>query len=116
TAQARIPDGWRVVVIGAVEEEAATSKGARFVRDQFEPALCVIGEPSSASRVTLGYKGRLLVDYTLTQPVAHTARPEPSVAACGVNFRNAVVAWADEFNRGVERYFDQLMADLRGIN
>src|SRR5690606_27336307 len=76
----------------------------------------VIGEPSSASRVTLGYKGRLLVDYTLTQPVAHTARPEPSVAARGVNFWNAVVAWADKFNRGVERYFDQLMADLRGIN
>ena len=26
----------RVVVVGAVEEEAATSKGARFIRDRFD--------------------------------------------------------------------------------
>lgn len=116
TASAVIPDGWRVLVVGAVEEEAATSKGARYIRDQYQPQLCVIGEPSSANRVTLGYKGRLLVDYTLTQPVAHTARPEPSVAARGVACWNAVEAWANEINAGVERYFDQLMVDLRAIN
>jgi len=115
-ATATIPEGWRVLVVGAVEEESATSKGARFIRDQVQPELCVIGEPSSANRVTLGYKGRLLVDYTLTQPVAHTARPEPSVGARGVAVWNAVEAWANEINAGVERYFDQLMVDLRGIN
>lgn len=116
TASATIPDGWRVLVVGAVEEECATSKGARHIRDQVQPQLCIIGEPSSANRVTLGYKGRLLVDYTLTQPVAHTARPEPSVGARGVACWNAVEAWANEINAGVERYFDQLMADLRSIN
>lgn len=116
TASATIPDGWRVLVVGAVEEEAATSKGARYIRDQYEPQLCVIGEPSSANRVTLGYKGRLLVDIRLTQPVAHTARPEPSVGARGIAIWNAVEAWANTINAGRERYFEQLMADLRSIN
>jgi len=116
TASATIPEGWRVLVVGAVEEESATSKGARHIREQVRPQLCIIGEPSSANRVTLGYKGRLLVDYTLTQPVAHTARPEPGVGARGVACWNAVEAWANEVSAGVERYFDQLMVDLRAIH
>ena len=62
------PHNLRLVVVGAVEEEAATSKGARFIRDRFDgvrepvPTACIIGEPSGWQRVTLGYKGRLLVD------------------------------------------------------
>lgn len=115
-ALASIPEGWRVVVVGAVEEECATSKGAHFVRDQYQPDLCIIGEPSGAERITLGYKGRLLVDYRLSRPVAHTARPEPSVAEMGVHFWNAVQAWAAEQNAGVERYFDQVMLTLRTMN
>src|ERR1043165_7678701 len=60
--------GIRVVVVGAVEEEAATSKGARFIASRFNgkneaiPTACIIGEPSHWNRVTLGYKGRLLLD------------------------------------------------------
>ncbi len=114
--RAAIPDGWRVIVVGAVEEEIATSKGAYYVRDQFAPDLCIIGEPSSAERITLGYKGRLLVDFTLSRPVAHTARPEPSVAELGVQFWNAVQAWAAGVNAGFERYFDQVMTSLRSFN
>jgi LysW-gamma-L-lysine carboxypeptidase len=82
-AQAEAAPGWRVMVVGAVEEETATSKGARYIRDEFTPDLCIIGEPSGAERITLGYKGRLLLDYTLTRPVVHTSRPEPTVGALG---------------------------------
>ena len=89
-SQAIIPAGWRVVVIGAVEEEIATSKGAYFVRDRFAPDVCIIGEPSGADRITLGYKGRLLVDYTLRRPVVHSSRPEPTVGALGAAFWQAV--------------------------
>ena len=49
-----------VIVVGAVEEEAATSRGARAVLERWRPDYTIIGEPSSASAVTLGYKGRLL--------------------------------------------------------
>jgi LysW-gamma-L-lysine carboxypeptidase len=115
-AQAIIPQGWRLVVIGAVEEEIATSKGARYVAQQFDPSLCVIGEPSGASKITLGYKGRLLIDYRLTRPIAHTARPEPSVGALGASFWSKIEAWAETQNAGIEGQFDRVTPHLRGIN
>jgi len=115
-ALAAIPDGWRVVVVGAVEEETATSKGAHFVKERFNPQLCIIGEPSGADRITLGYKGRLLVDYTLTRPVAHTARPEPSVGALGAAFWQRILDWSAQQNDGLNRFFDQIMPGLRSIN
>jgi len=115
-AQAAIPDGWRVVVVGAVEEEIATSRGAHFVKDRFNPQLCIIGEPSGADRITLGYKGRLLVDYMLSRPVAHTARPEPSVGALGAAFWQRILDWSAQQNERVSRYFDQVMPGLRSIN
>lgn len=115
-ANATIPDGWRVVVIGAVEEEAATSKGARYIRDHYQPDVCVIGEPSGAARITLGYKGRLILDYALTRRMAHTARPEPSVAALGAAFWARLEAWTATQNAGITTAFDQIWAHLRSIN
>lgn len=115
-ARATIPADWQVIVIGAVEEEIATSKGAYHIRSQFLPDLCIIGEPSGVDRITLGYKGRLLVDYVLSRPIAHSARVEPSVGAIGVQFWNEVAAWAESINDGRERYFDQILARLRSIN
>lgn len=115
-AQATIPAGWRVVVIGAVEEESATSRGARFVRDCFHPDACIIGEPSGVDRITLGYKGRLLLDVTLCRPVAHTSRPEPTIGALGAAFWSAVAAWCAAQNAGVARAFEQVLPSLRSIN
>src|SRR6185369_9604370 len=63
-AQAQIPEGWRIIVAGAVEEETASSKGAHYISDHLKPTYCIIGEPSSSNRITLGYKGRILVEYT----------------------------------------------------
>lgn len=116
TAEAAIPTDWRVVVVGAVEEEVATSTGARYVRDRFTPDACVIGEPSGADRITLGYKGRLLVDYSLRRPVAHTSRPEPTVGALGATFWTQVAAWCAAQNAGADRAFDQVLPSLRNIN
>lgn len=115
-ADAVIPPGWRVVVAGTVEEEMATGKGARHLAEQPAPDLCIIGEPSGADRITLGYKGRILIDFTLSRPPAHTARPQPSVAACGVAFWNAVEAWAERENADVEGFFNRLMPGLRSIH
>lgn len=109
----------RVVVVGAVEEEAATSKGARFIAARFDgkhepiPTACIIGEPSHWNRVTLGYKGRLLLDFMAAQPMAHTAGPDASVAAVVVEFWNFVTAHAAKFNEGKEKVFDQLSPSLR---
>ncbi len=116
TAQAKIPNGWRVMVVGAVEEEVTSSKGARHIMKRFTPDMCLIGEPSGSDRITLGYKGRLLVDYTYERTVAHTARPEPSAGAIGVMFWQGILAWVDQQNAGIEAYFDQVMPNLRSIN
>src|SRR5687767_8739874 len=109
----------RVVVVGAVEEEAATSKGARFIAARFNgatdrvPDACVIGEPSHWNRITLGYKGRLLLDLTADQPMAHTAGPDASVASVVVDLWNWVTAHAARANHGKEKVFDQLSPSLR---
>jgi len=109
----------RIVVVGAVEEEAATSKGARFIASRFDgntdpiPAACIIGEPSHWNRVTLGYKGRLLLDCTAEQPMAHTAGPDASVASVVVDFWNWVTAHAAKANHGRDKVFDQLRPSLR---
>jgi LysW-gamma-L-lysine carboxypeptidase len=111
--------GVRVVVVGAVEEEAATSKGARFIAARFDgktdvvPAACIIGEPSHWNRVTLGYKGRLLLDFTADQPMAHTAGPDASVASVVVDYWNWVTAHASRINAGKDKVFDQLSPSLR---
>lgn len=111
--------GIRVVVVGAVEEEAATSKGARFIASRFDgktdpiPTACIIGEPSHWNRVTLGYKGRLLLDFTADQPMAHTAGPDASVASVVVDYWNWVTAHAARLNDGKDKVFDQLSPSLR---
>jgi LysW-gamma-L-lysine carboxypeptidase len=114
-AQAELPPGTRLVVVGAVEEEAATSKGARYAAERFRPSACIIGEPSGWDGVTLGYKGRLLLDYILWQPMGHTAGPDVGVGETAVAFWNAINHYAQQFNRDRPRLFDQLMPSLRHI-
>ncbi|NJN84907.1 MAG: M20/M25/M40 family metallo-hydrolase [Caldilineaceae bacterium] len=112
----------RLVVVGAVEEEAATSKGARFIRDRFDgvrepiPHACIIGEPSGVNRVTLGYKGRLLVELEAWQPMMHTAGPDAGIATVAVDFWNWLSAYAADFNSEHDRTFDQLSPSLRHIH
>jgi [amino group carrier protein]-lysine/ornithine hydrolase len=126
-AGARLGSAWahehqvRLVVVGAVEEEAATSKGARLIGSRFNgqaeplPAACIIGEPSGWQRVTLGYKGRLLVELEASQPMAHTAGPDAGVATVAVDLWNWVSDYATRFNSGREKAFDQLSPSLRTI-
>src|SRR5258708_28360763 len=75
-----------VVVIGAVEEEAATSRGARAVVEHYQPLACIIGEPSGSKAVTIGYKGRVLVEYCITRPVSHSAGPQQNASEVAATF------------------------------
>jgi [amino group carrier protein]-lysine/ornithine hydrolase len=68
----------RLLVIGAVEEETALSRGAMHVRaNQPAPAALIIGEPSGWQSVVLGYKGKLDVDYRVECPPTHPSNPVP---------------------------------------
>ena len=108
--------GSRFVLIGAVEEEAASSKGAHHIVDRYAPAACVIGEPSGWDRLTLGYKGRLLVEGRWEQPMAHSAGREAAVAERAVAFWNVVVARCAAHNQGKAQLFEQLLPSLRAVS
>jgi LysW-gamma-L-lysine carboxypeptidase len=108
--------GKRLVVAGAVEEEAATSRGARHLLACRQPAMVVIGEPSGWERITLGYKGRLLVEYRLRQPAGHTAGPGAGACERAVGFWQAVRDEAAAYNQGRERRFDTLDSSLRALH
>jgi [amino group carrier protein]-lysine/ornithine hydrolase len=114
-ATAQPAPGTDLVVIGAVEEEAATSKGARQAAAHYRPDLCLVGEPSGWDGVTLGYKGRLLLDYSYGRPVSHTAGPQGGVAEAAVAWWQQIGTYASRFNQAPERLFDQLIPSLRHI-
>ena len=108
--------GKRIVVIGAVEEEAATSRGAQQAVIDFRPPdFCIIGEPSSWSAVTLGYKGRLLLDYRLEIPLKHSAAPGKLVCEQAIDFWNEVKVWCDKFNHG-QSTFETIDPSMRSFN
>ncbi|HEX9494639.1 MAG TPA: [LysW]-lysine hydrolase [Candidatus Limnocylindria bacterium] len=72
--------GLRVTVVGAVEEESPTSKGARYRATLAAPDWCVVGEPSGWDGVTVAYKGRLVLGISLEREARHGASPGPTVA------------------------------------
>jgi LysW-gamma-L-lysine carboxypeptidase len=113
---ARGQSGARLVLVGAVEVEAASSKGAHYISDRYTPAACVIGEPSGWDRLTLGYKGRLLIEGRWQQPMAHSAGREAAVAERAVGFWNAIQRYCAAHNDGKTLLFDQLIPSLRAFN
>jgi len=72
--------GVKVTVVGAVEEESPTSKGARYRATLRAPDWCVIGEPSGWDGVTVAYKGRLVLGVSLERDARHGASPGPTIA------------------------------------
>jgi predicted acetylornithine/succinylornithine family transaminase/N-acetyl-ornithine/N-acetyl-lysine deacetylase len=106
-----------IVVIGAVEEEAATSKGARGVVDRYRPAACIIGEPSGSQAVTIGYKGRLLVDGQAETQLSHSAGPSQSSSEIATAFWERVRHHAVEWNAQYagDSAFASLQPGLRSI-
>lgn len=113
-SRALLPEDVRVTVAGAVGEETAGSPGARYLAQQYRPSACIIGEPSGWDGVTLGYKGRLIVQATCTRSCAHTAGPEPSAPDELHTWWSEVLGRVARFNTGRERAFDQVQANIRG--
>jgi len=104
----------RLVVVGATEEETATSKGAHYVADSFTPTACVIGEPSGVDAVTLGYKGRIVLAYEGRGAAAHSAGLREGTLEEGVAFWHRLQAWAEAASAG-KPMFERLDPALREI-
>jgi len=106
----------RIVVIGAVEEEAH-GRGAQYLRETMEPPDCVvIGEPSGWEGITLGYKGLLAVHHRWESSVAHGASDHRTPAEHAVGFWDHVREQADAMNEGRTGAFDTVTPSLREIH
>ncbi len=107
----------RLVVIGAVEEEA-NSKGAHYLAQHMDPPDgVIIGEPSGWHGITLGYKGTLRIHLECSKPAGHSAGRDPAPAEVGIAFWNRLVDYTDRVNcdRNPPR-FDTLDPALRSIH
>lgn len=113
-AQLGARDGWQLIVIGAVEEER-DSDGARYVVSRYQPEYAVIGEPNQWDRLGLGYKGSAWVQITVQREQRHTASGEKTACEEALDIWMAIRSFADSFNAGRSRAFDQILPTLRGM-
>ncbi|CAM5345478.1 N-acetyl-ornithine/N-acetyl-lysine deacetylase OS=Streptomyces glaucescens OX=1907 GN=SGLAU_17290 PE=4 SV=1 [Streptomyces glaucescens] len=65
-ADAEVPADGQLRVVGAVEEEISSSKGAFHARDHYPADAVVIGEPSGSGTLTLGYFGLFKLRVTVS--------------------------------------------------
>ena len=106
--------GWQFAVIGAVDEERDSS-GARFVASRYKPDYAIIGEPNRWDRLALGYKGSAWAEVTIKRDQAHSASGETTACEAAVEAWLKIQTWAEQFNAGKERTFDQILPTLRGL-
>ncbi len=119
-AAARLPAAFRerlsVQVIGAVEEECASSRGARHALQAYpRPDLVIVGEPSGWDAYTLGYKGRIVAEIAADRPEGHSAADEASAAATVALAWHTLEAWAHATSAGAVGAFDAVQATLLDI-
>jgi [amino group carrier protein]-lysine/ornithine hydrolase len=107
--------GWQIIILGAVGEEK-DSNGARFITPLYQPEFAIIGEPSRWDRLTLGYKGSAWVKLTIRRSLSHTAGQGESACEAAVKAWSVVKAWAESYNIGRPRAFDQILPTLRGMD
>lgn len=72
-AEVDVPEQGSLLVIGAVEEEISSSKGAYYVRDHYTADAVIIGEPSGEDSLTLGYYGLFKLQIAIHRAQEHTA-------------------------------------------
>lgn len=103
-------------VVAAVGEESATSPGANAVAARFQPDACIIGEPSGAGAVTLGYKGRILATLSVETNNAHSAGPDLSPADVAFAWLRNVHERSEAHNEGRDRVFDQIQCTVQSMH
>ena len=113
---AEVKDALTLTLIGAVEEEVASSKGARFALKTYpKPDLLIIGEPSGWDAMTLGYKGRLVLELTLTKPTFHSAGEGITAAEDLISCWQQAKIWAEGV-AATPGPFDRVQLALQSLN
>lgn len=107
-------DRARFVCVGATEEEAPSSRGARHAVRAYRPDFVLIGEPSGWEGLTLGYKGRLVARVRVQKDNFHTAGEGTSAAEDLAEGWFRVREWAARTVEG--GLFDAVQATLGGLS
>lgn len=116
-ARAALPPGVRLTVVGAVEEEVMSSRGAHWlVETRQAPDAVIIGEPSGWDGVVLGYKGSLALEYRVSRTMTHSAAPGPTAGELAVAFWNRLSKWSAARNDGSAHGFHTVDPTLLAIN
>ena len=107
-------DDKQIIIVGAVEEEISSSKGARFILDKYNPEYIVIGEPSGVHNITIGYKGCFRFNYKLERDLMHFSAEEKSVTLQGIEFIQNLQKFLNTSEN--ESIFNQIQLEIRNIN
>ena len=105
-----------LTIIGAVEEEAASSKGARFVLANYsKPDALIIGEPSGWEGITLGYKGRLNVKLTVEKGNFHSSTEEATAVEEMIAIWQSLQVWQKQFGESSQSIFNKVQMSLQNV-
>jgi LysW-gamma-L-lysine carboxypeptidase len=102
--------GVQYVVAGVVEEETY-GRGATHLAECFRPAAGFVGEPNGWAGVGIGYKGRVMLRYSVSRPSVHTASPEEKASEAAVAFWQDVVGYCASVTTS-DKAFDRPIATL----
>lgn len=107
----------RFIVVGCVEEEVASSKGAVHLADTWDvpPDALIIGEPSAWDGVTLGYKGILSGEMSIELGSAHGAHEGESAPEAASDLWQAIAAAARAYTPDDAALFDRILPRLRAM-
>lgn len=101
----------RITLVGAVEEESPTSRGAWHLVDRMRPDCVLIGEPSGWESITIGYKGIVGLRYRLDRPNTHFAGSSVRAGQEAIRFYNAFAHYVEA--RSGHGEFDSPRLELR---
>ncbi len=91
----------KIIVAGAAGEEKSGIGGQVLAEKFSEPAAVIVGEPSGASGITLGYKGTFSMEFFKRKAAAHSANAsEQNVIEEAIEFTQKVKKFTEEFNQG----------------
>jgi LysW-gamma-L-lysine carboxypeptidase len=96
-------------VVGAVDEEG-DSRGAKALDPDLRPEWILVGEPSGAHGITLGYKGILRGAFRLERFRTHGAHPGRTAV------EDAIAFWGDVASTyGLEDRFEAMQGHLTSL-
>jgi LysW-gamma-L-lysine carboxypeptidase len=113
-SRAELPDGVNLLVCAACGEEEE-SPGAHHLKTQLRPDACFIGEPSAWDGVTLGYKGSVRMNATVTRDNGHSAGPGDSACDYLIAWWQRVQQRVHDLNGDRTGDFDRILWSVRGI-